>query len=131
MTTNWNPTVTDHHAGGAVQPVVATEVSNTFRWRDRFGEHHDVKNMETRHLFFTLRMIWNNTMPAQYRLPGNLYVFGKHYTKHYMVRAVRALAKELAGREDMAPEWQRQLQQMIAWLSTPQLTTELDARLSK
>jgi len=101
-------------SGGA--PLVAG-----FKWRDRHGVHHDVSTMETRHLFYTLRMIWNNTMPAQCRLPGNLYTFGPSYTRQYMFDAIRAIATEVANRDDLTAEWNLQLQHMIRWLATPQI----------
>lgn len=95
--------------------------ANVFKWRDRNGVKHAVTDMETRHLFYTLRMIWNHTMPGAYRLPGNLYSFGSYYSEPYMLKAVRAITLELAGRTDMTAEWKRQLKQMSDWLATPQL----------
>ena len=92
-----------------------------FLWRDRTGFFHRADEMHTRHLFYTLRMIWNNTMPEQCRLPGNLYVFGPSYSRAYLISAIRPLALELSKRKDMTEEWKLQLQKMIAWLATGQL----------
>ena len=100
-------------------------VAETFRWRSHDGAHHDPKNMATRHLFYTIRMIWNNTMPAAARLPGNLYTFGPTYHRDYLLQAVKALSQELATRTDMAPAWVEQLQHMLRWLGTPQIATML------
>jgi hypothetical protein len=93
----------------------------TFAWRDRTGQWHLVKRMETRHLFYTLRMIWNHTMPASARLPGNLYSFGPTYTRKYMIDAISAIVPELAQRKDMTPDWTAQLERMKDWLRTWQL----------
>ena len=92
-----------------------------FQWRDRTGQPHLVKRMETRHLFYTLRMIWNHTMPVSARLPGNLHSFGPIYTRDYMINAIEAIVPELATRNDMTKDWMQQLQKMIDWLSTHQL----------
>ena len=96
-------------------------VALPFFWRDRHGVRHLPSRMETRHLFYTLRMIWNNTMPANARLPGNLYSFGPTYTREYMLGAIASIVPELAKREDMTIEWRQQLQRMVDWLATHQL----------
>lgn len=93
----------------------------TFRWRDRAGNLHAPSTMATRHLFFTLRMIWNHTMPASARLPGNLYTFSSYYKPDYMKDAIRALTAELATREDMQPDWKDQLTFMLEWLAIRQI----------
>ena len=75
-----------------------------FRWRDRFGEFHRPTEMETRHLFFTLRMIWNHTCPEQFQIkPFQEYDFSDFYTTHYFKTAVLALSAELATRNDLEP----------------------------
>ncbi|KVZ62224.1 hypothetical protein [Burkholderia ubonensis] len=77
-----------------------TQVDTTFRWRDRHGDKHDPAKMETRHVFNTLKMIWNNTVPAYYHVGRNvrLYSFGPSYTKEYMIKAVYQLGHELTKR---------------------------------
>ena len=105
------------------------EIAPPFLWRDRHGEHHLPAHMETRHLFYTLRMIWNHTMPASARLPGNLYGFGPTYTREYMLGAIVAIVPELATRTNMTPEWRRQLQHMIDWISIYQLKREKRAQI--
>ena len=68
--------------------------------------------METRHLFFTLRLIWNHTRPIEEIMDiveGNLYTLGPFYTKDYLAQAARAIGKELAGRHDIQPQWMGQL----------------------
>lgn len=130
MTTNWNPTRADRHVTSALMPAMRGSVAETFKWRDRHGVRHAPADMETRHLFFTLRMIWNNTMPASCRLPGNLYSFGPSYTRAYMLQAIRAITVELTKRTDMQRDWQYQLQQMIRWLATPQVGATAQELLS-
>ena len=99
--------------------------AETFRWRDRAGNLHALSTMATRHLFFTLHMIWNHTMPASARLPGNLYTFSSYYTPAYMKDAIRALTTELAGRSDLDADWQRELNFMFNWLATRQVQTQI------
>ncbi len=102
--------------------TASREVIETFKWRDRMGTFTAPKDMPTRHLFFTLRMIWNNTMPAAARQPGNLYTFPKFYTRNYMLTAVHQLARELATRTDMTAEWSVQLAAMVEYLKRAQIS---------
>jgi hypothetical protein len=105
-----------------LHPTRQTLPAPTFRWRDSTGVFHDPAGMATRHLFFTLRMIWNHSMPASARLyPFKGYTFGSFYGRQYMLDAVKALAVELSTRKDITADWQRQLDHMVAWLSTHQV----------
>lgn len=102
----------------------AKPVATTFKWCDRTGVVHEPKAMATRHLFYTLRMIWNHTMPAPAHTPGGftLYAFGPHYTVPYLKEAIKHLAGELATRDDIQPAWLAELDRMGNWLGTRQLT---------
>lgn len=108
-----------------------SKVALPFFWRDRHGTRHLPARMETRHLFYTLRMIWNNTMPASARQPGNLYSFGPTYTRDYMLSAIVAIVPELATRNDMTSEWKQQLQHMVDWISTHQLDRAEPAQIAE
>lgn len=78
------------------------EVSTDFKWRDRRGQFHYPKDMETRHLFFTVRMIWNHTVPDMYQIkPFERYNFSSFYTSFYMGQAVRNILSELSTRNDL------------------------------
>lgn len=44
----------------------------TFKWRTAEGEWIAPEKMETRHLFYTLRMIWNHSVPAELRVGQNI-----------------------------------------------------------
>lgn len=99
-----------------------TQAQHPWRWRDRTGQMRDPKRMTTNHLFFTIRMIWNHTMPVSARLrPYISYDFSPFYTKAYMLEAIKHLTPELATRTDMKPEWKRELSRMLDWLATHQL----------
>ena len=54
-------------------------------------------------------------------LPYKSYSFAPYYSREYMVSAVRALAVEISNREDIKSDWQKQIDHMIAWLSTKQI----------
>jgi len=93
-----------------------------WQWRTKDGVWLDPAKMATSHLFYTLRMIWNNTMPAVARVGEvKLYVFGPTYTNEYLKRAVRQLAAELGTRADIEAEHRRQLEAMLRWLETGQI----------
>jgi hypothetical protein len=98
------------------QPVQFTfkgELDSGFKWRDQYGSFHRPCDMVTRHLFHTLRMIWNNFMPAHMRVGRvYLYKFKPFYTRRYMAQAVLAIGRELEGRNDLNPQQEHQLWQM-------------------
>lgn len=99
--------------------VTVTENGNIaipFHWVDKKGVSHLPKNMSTMHLFYTLRMIWNHTMPGHMRTHDYThYSFGPAYTVQYLMDAIRALMTELACRKDLPQSAQAQLASMVYW----------------
>lgn len=93
------------------------EVARGWRWRT--AKEGDVlpAEMETRHVFYTLRMIWNNTVPEHMEVGVDpiYYRWGPRHPRSYLLEAVRHLGRELSTRQDMTPEWQRELAQMASW----------------
>lgn len=76
-----------------------------FRWRSAGGDFHLIHQMETRHLFFTVKMIWNHSMPLEARSQAyRSYHFGPFYTNDYMLRALAAMCPELLNRPDLTSE---------------------------
>jgi len=98
-------------------PLDRREVDLRWRWRSRDGEHHYPRDMETRHLFHTLRMVWNNRMPPHMRVGERirLYRFGSHYSHAYLGKAVLQIGAELFRRTDLTGLQQRELEEMAAW----------------
>jgi len=93
--------------------TVVGGLTKPFQWRDRNGDFHDVAKMETRHLFYTVRMIWNHTVPDFLKLrPYIEYTFNPFYTPEYMYNAVEAILNELASR-DLPPEYEG----ILKWMS--------------
>lgn len=82
-----------------------------FKWRDKHGNFHKVEDMETRHLFHVVRMVWDHSMPREWqtRFP-NRYRFPEFYSEDYMALAVRLMLPALLHRRDLTPE-------MMYWLS--------------
>lgn len=90
-----------------------TKLKIPFKWKPNGAPEISVNKMETRHLWFTLRMIWNHTMPEHQRFkPYRHYSFGPKYTSEYMLEAVKEILKELAGRKDMQESWWKELLMM-------------------
>ena len=84
-----------------------------FMWRDRNGKFHAPGQMETRHLFYTLRMIWNHSAPKELQIaPFKKYSFSPFYTPEYIIRAVKELSKELGKRKDIH-QYESDLRHMI------------------
>ncbi len=103
-----------------------------WKWRTQDGRHFRVKEMATAHLFNTILMIWNHTMPesAKFR-PYREYEFGDFYTKKYLVSAVQHMATELVARKDVTAVQKAILEQMMLWLERNQVEMEAVMQISK
>ena len=79
-----------------------SEVKAPFLWRTRGGAFVTPADMETRHLYFTVRMIWNHSVPDQYKLkPYTRYTFCSFYVSGYMSEAIKNMLVELSTRQDL------------------------------
>lgn len=87
----------------------------SFRWIDRKGGKHLVRDMDTHHLFFSLRMIWNHSVPEHLQLKPFIQ-YSLNRTVEYLKVAVLALACELITRNDLNPEWEADILHMISSL---------------
>lgn len=75
-----------------------------FIWKTKDDRRYKVKDMETRHLFNTIRMIWNHKMPADAALGSFIrYEFGSFYTNEYLELAIKKMLPELILRNDNKP----------------------------
>lgn len=75
------------------------------RWREANGRHTKISSMETRHLFYTLRLIWNNQYGKTHRWNrGPIRPFTHpHYTEGYLKDVNYQMHKELLRRKK--PAW--------------------------
>lgn len=88
----------------SVKKIVSSKdmTDEHFLWKTKESKFLKTEDMATRHLFFTIRMIYNNTVPDNYQHhPVKLYKFGEFYTKEYFAIAVRVMLQELSKREDL------------------------------
>lgn len=79
-----------------------TTIAKPFKW---FGKDrdYDPSQMATSHLFNTISMIWNHSMPSEYQTHNYIrYSFGVRHTQSYMMRAVRVMLPILLEREDLS-----------------------------
>jgi len=97
------------------ESVLEKDLTNPYQWRDSKGNFHYPDDMETRHLFFTLRMIWNYTCPSHMQLhPFKKYNhFDDFYTPKYFMKSIEKLLSELSKREDLTPYFQKQIGKML------------------
>ncbi len=80
-------------------------------WRTKAGQEIPIVEMQTSHLFFSVRMIFNHTVPEKYRLPGgerHNYGLSKERSADFM----EALLNELMNREDLEPRHEKQLKRI-------------------
>lgn len=96
------------------------ELQEGWAWRTRHGDLVQPSAMETRHLFYTLRMIWHNRMPREAWIVESprLYSFGPAYSNDYLLEAIRHLSVELATRTDMTKDWADQLRLMVTYFNS-------------
>lgn len=99
-----------------LEKKASTELRPPFQWIDKDGGKHFISEMETRHLFFTVRMIWNHTMPMAARLlPYKQYRFSAIYGPKYLADAVKHMIPELSERTDLQDLWAADIERMKNW----------------
>jgi hypothetical protein len=83
-------------------------------WKDRFNVNHIIEQMETRHLFYTVRMIWNHSAPKELKLrPYQKYNFSEFYSHDYIAGCIRNMLTELLCRSDIKFSWRQEVEFMI------------------
>lgn len=101
------------------------EVAAPFAWRTRDGRFVPVNEMRTGHLFYTLQMIWNHTMPLDAKTHVyKRYRFENFYTQDYMMRAVQAIIPEVLKRNDLQPFQLERVLFMAAYVTRNDLKIE-------
>ena len=84
-----------------------------FKWRSSDGRKVLPENMRTTHIFYTIRMIWNNRMPVPVPDNPKFYTFDKRfYDDRYLALALIHLWRELKTRKDLPPKLKNQLKWM-------------------
>ncbi len=89
-----------------------------WRWRTNEGARVHPKNMDTRHLFYTTRLIWNTVVAPDFPVG---YVsgraFGRRYTPEILREAMLYCAAELCNRDDLEPRQEGELALMGKFVS--------------
>lgn len=96
------------------------KIEEPFKWRQNGGQHIRVTDMDVNHLWNTLRMAWNHSVPEDLKVFGRYrkYNFGPDYTDEYMRKAIVAIHKELITR-DLTPKMLNDLNRMrILYIKT-------------
>lgn len=84
-----------------------------YKWRDSRGQFHKIDDMETRHLFHVVRMVWDHSMPHEFQTNFlNRYRFPEFYHESYMALTVRLMLPVLFNRRDLEPYMQYWLNHM-------------------
>lgn len=90
-----------------------------FVWVSHNGSRRRISEMASPHIFYSLRMIFNHSVPPAFRVlrPGetmNRYSDVPHWTPAYRQAAVNAFTRELCSRDDLEPDLQAQFDDMKA-----------------
>ena len=73
-----------------------------YRWRTHQGEHVLPSEMETGHLVYSLRMVFNHTVPEEFRVPGGKrWADIDHWPADYLRASVKHLMEEAIKRKDL------------------------------
>lgn len=101
-------------------PAVFGAIVAGWKWRSRTDGDVEPAAMETRHLFYTLRMVWNHTMPGHMTVGRNVkrWSFGARHSPQYLQEAVVQIGAELLQRDDLAPWMREELEEMAYWLNS-------------
>lgn len=102
----------------AIMSEVFGEIDHEWRWRTAFEGKVAPRNMATSHLFFTLRMIWNNHMPARYAVGRRIRYYSFSPVSHppeYLQEAIQQIGAELFTRRDLDADKSKQLKQMASY----------------
>lgn len=95
----------DGNAGTEIVPATfALPVHTpTWTWRQQHGREIAPADMDTRHLFYTMRMIWNHSMPEAMHVGEDIkrYRFGSRHPPSYMQQAIVHIGAELFDRTDL------------------------------
>lgn len=93
---------------GRIPDVIPTEFRRQpqpFIWVTHNGRSCLPSQMATPHLFHAIRMIFNHSVPAYYRIPGvKHYADVPHWNREYKIQALNELQKELESRKDYESE---------------------------
>lgn len=108
---------------------ITTHVTNLpcqWKWKTQRNQFLSPKEMETTHLFYTIKMIWNHFMPTEFQIiPFKRYsYFSKFYTPSYLEEAISNIGKELLSRPDILPEHKAQLEFMASCLRNNKYLTQ-------
>lgn len=75
----------------------------SFCWRQQNGNFIPVEQMDTSHIYHTIKLIWNFYCPTEFEIPiASKYTeFGSYYTLAYLCEAIKALCDEFESRTDI------------------------------
>lgn len=101
-----------------VTPLAEIKGAPFFRWQTQDGLRLKPIDMDTRHLYMTVRMLWNHTMPVEFKLgPYHRYQLGDRFTEEYIKLSFRVLMSELVTRPDIEDAWMHGIAHMVRCLN--------------
>lgn len=70
-------------------------------WCNQEGDVVPICKMDSRHLYNSIRMVFNNTAPEEFRIPGgNSYADIKTWSKNHCYKIIQTMIAELETRID-------------------------------
>ncbi len=98
-------------------------------WKTLNDKFIPISQMDTHHLFYTVRMIWNHVVPKKFKLYSMYeYTFSSWYTKERLQQALCNMLFTLAQRSDIKSTWKAQLNYMFTCIHEPNNTKKLEVK---
>jgi hypothetical protein len=89
-----------------------------YRWLAKNGRKLLPSEMETSHLFYVIRMIWNNSMPEDAKIePYVKYTDILEWTPKYVKDSLTNIIEELKSRKDVDVAWASDFNKMYNYFS--------------
>lgn len=111
----------------SIRKLFDYDLETNFKWRMSGNKGFiSIDKMETSHLYNTLKMIWNHSVPDYTYIvqPFKKYsLFGPHYTPEYMLKSMKFMLEELGRRDDVTDKMMEGITYMAAMFNT--IKTEL------
>lgn len=110
-----------------IEPTDLIEKEEDVWWKTQTGQKIPIKSMQTSHLFFSIRMLWNHFCPVEYRiLPYKEYKI--NMSREYIVSRTHALLIELSTRDPMELTPQQRKEMTFMLLCRQKLKLERDIK---
>jgi hypothetical protein len=85
-----------------------------YTWMDAYNKRYLLKDMETGHLFYTLKMCWNHMVDEDIQIkPAKDFDFLNAYSNGYLKEGIYKIIKEIGMRKDISDDFSLKINDVI------------------